>query len=81
MFKDCYKLLEISIYEDSIDINNKKLYESEDLYNNIDYYEDIYDNIQNNLNYDYIYPNYSAIARSTTFKNATHISDIRSIPF
>ena len=82
MFMNCSKLLEISIYDDIIDITNKKPYESEDSYNNIDYNEDIYDNILNNLCYDYIYPNYSAIAISTKeeescyHSNNTEIKDI-----
>ena len=85
MFMNSAKLLEISTYDDIddiIDIADEKSYESKDLYNNIIYNEDIYDNIQNNLDYDNIYQKYSIISSSTKAEescchsNKTEIKDI-----
>ena len=85
MFMNSAKLLEISTYDDIddiIDIADEKSYESKDLYNNIIYNEDIYDNIQNNLDYDNIYQKCSIISSSTKAEencyhsNKTEIKDI-----
>ena len=45
MFKDCAKLLEISIYDDIIKIDDERFYKFEEFYDyNINYSKDIYEN-------------------------------------
>ena len=45
MFKDCAKLIEISIYDDIIKIDDERFYKFEEFYDyNINYSKDIYEN-------------------------------------
>ena len=85
MFKNCVKLLKISIDDDFININDEKFYKFEEFFDyNNDYNEDIYedycDNNHDNFYNDNIFSNCSEIAKRKYMDinhSNSNISDIK----